>query len=335
MHAEGQSWRTAMLLAVAMIALPLSAARAQDDAPEEPWEQGVAAASRERALALFQQGNALFTQSEYRGAAARYREALGFWDHPRIHGNLATALIYLDDPLGAIEHIEKALRYGAAPFERHVYEQLLTNRKLLLGQLARIEVDCDDTGVAITLDGKELEAASSSSLAIAGRHQVVGRKPGYLTFTRDFTAVGGRTTIIRVEVVPLAEATRYERRWPVWRPWAVVGAGVAVAALGIPLHRAALSARDEYEREIGRECPTGCETADISPAIQDLESRSRTYNTLELSAYALGGAIAATGGVLLYLNRQRLVERGRAGSPVVAFPAVSTGQIGLAVETAF
>jgi len=53
----------------------------------------------EPALELFHDGNELFGKHEYATAVTYYRKALAEWDHPAIHGNLAVALINLEQPL--------------------------------------------------------------------------------------------------------------------------------------------------------------------------------------------------------------------------------------------
>ncbi len=315
------------------VAAPAPVSAESDDAATAPWERGVSDADRAEALALFRAGNQLFTKSEYTQAVAEYEKALAHWDHPRIHGNLATALIYLDEPLDAYRHVELALAYGESPFEAHVYQQLVTNRRLLLGQLTTVMVKCEAEGAEVAIDGDVLFVGPGTRKVMveSGAHQLVARKDEYLTFTTKFTAVGGESTTITVVLVPLAEAARYERRWAVWKPWAVVGSGVAVAALGIPLRRASLAARDDYEEEIARTCPTGCTADMISPAVRNLEDRAHTYNRFEVAAYATGGALVLTGAVLTYLNRERRIP----AEQVVAEPVVGPDSVGMSLRVSF
>ena len=60
---------------------------------EKPWRIGVSAAKRQRALALFRQGNALIIRLKHSKALALYREAIRYWDHPSIQFNIAQCLI--------------------------------------------------------------------------------------------------------------------------------------------------------------------------------------------------------------------------------------------------
>lgn len=315
------------------IALGCATTAAAQDAAR-PWADGVSEADQTAALELFRAGNELFAQSEYADAASKYREALGHWDHPAIHGNLAVSLIHLDDPLQAFAHVELALRWGAQPFEPHVYDQLVTSRKLLLGQLARIEVDCPVEGAEIALNGEVLFVGPGTSqrLARAGSHQVVASKDDYLTFTRQFDALPGEVTRVEVTLVPLVDAGGYERRWAEWKPWAVVGGGAALIAVGVGFQLSAQGNVDAYEEEIARSCPDGCVESDLPEAVRDLRGRARWENRVAVGAFTLGAGAVATGAILLYMNRPRRVRLDASGRRISATPLVAPGAFGVTLS---
>src|SRR5262249_25641806 len=120
---------------------------------DRPWAEKVPESAQKEALQLFEEGNKLFETSEHTAALAKYREALKVWDHPAIRFNAAVALINLDQPLAANENLELALRYGALPFSQENYQQALTYRKLLHGQLATLKVSCSEPGAELSMDG--------------------------------------------------------------------------------------------------------------------------------------------------------------------------------------
>ena len=314
----------AALLAALLVTSPALRVRAAEDttAVDTPWSAGVAAVDRDAALALFKDGNDLFAQSEYAEAARKYRAALARWSHPAIAGNLAVALIHLDSPLEASQLLEAALRFGATPFEPHVYQQLVTHQKLLAGQLARVEVACPMPEVALVLDGATELACpgKSAQVVLVGRHQVVARRRGYLTFAREFTALAGTTTHIDVSLQPLETAGGVERRWATWKPWAVVGAGAALVLIGVPLQLAARSNLDAYEQEVARSCPNGCRREDLPEAVWDLEARGHLENRLAIGAFVVGGLTAVTGAVLTYMNRPQRVRLEESGRRVAVVP---------------
>ena len=83
-----------------------------------PWAEGVSVEASDAALALFRTGNEHYARNEFRQAVSTYREALDQWDHPAIRGNLSISLVHLDRPIEALAEVERALRFGAAPFTR-------------------------------------------------------------------------------------------------------------------------------------------------------------------------------------------------------------------------
>lgn len=311
----------AAVVCAALLATPVVHA-AEEVAADRPWTQGVAEADRDAALALFKEGNDLFAQSEYAEATRKYRAALERWRHPAIAGNLAVVLIHLDATLEASHVLEDALRFGAAPFEPHVYQQLVTHQKLLAGQLARVDVACRLPEVSLVLDGAiELACPGrSEQVVLVGKHQVVARRRGYLTFAREFTALAGTTTHIDVSLQPLETAGGYERRWDVWKPWAVVGAGAALILVGVPLQLAARSNLDAFEQEVARSCPNGCAREDLPDAVWQLENRGHLENRLAVGAFVVGGLTAVTGAVLTYMNRPQRVQLEESGRRVSVIP---------------
>ena len=309
---------------------------AADGAQARAWERGISEENRAQALAAFRKGNAHFTEAEYARAAEFYREALRVWDHPRVHGNLATALIHLDERVDAMGHIERALTYGSAPFEPHVHNQLLTNRKLLHSQLSRIEVTCEVAGAQVTVDGKPLFIGPGKRelLVVAGPHAVSAKKPGHLTQSRSLQPLGGQVIRLTLTPVLLADVAKRERRWSAWKPWAVVGTGAAVAFLGIPMGGAAIRARDRFESAQVELCPAGCTPSELAQVTHH-QDRARMWNRLEVGAYALGSAALVAGGILVFINRERQIDFNEEGRRVVAVPMLSRESAGVALALGF
>jgi hypothetical protein len=319
------------------VALVLPAAVAAQPVDERPWAVGVEPAKQRVALELFRRGNVHFAEKEYTAAAEIYREALTHWDHPAIHGNLAVTLVHLDDPLGANEEIERALRFGAAPFEPTVHDQLLTSHKLLQGQLSTVEIVCNVPGADISLDGARVLGGKGVALSMIriGPHQVVASKPAHLTFTQQFNALPGQVMRIEINLVPLGEAGGYQRKWAVWKPWVVVGTGAALVVLAAPFELAARNNIDGYEQEIARSCPNGCTSDDLPAAVRDLATRGRWQSRLAVGSLITGSVIAAAGAYLVYDNRLRRVRLDESGRQLAAAPVALPGGAGIAVLGSF
>jgi hypothetical protein len=301
--------------------------------PERPWAIGVSESAQQEALALFEEGNKLFETSQHLPALAKYRDALKVWDHPAIRYNAAVALINLDQPLGANENLELALKYGAAPFSADTYQQALTYQKLLHGQLVSLTITCDESSAEITIDGGPLFIAPGevSRWVLPGSHQIVVRKAGYLTETRSLTLLPGKPASERLVLRELRSLPpRTVRRWATWRPWAVVGAGLLVGLAGVPFLLQAKSDINAYDAKVYQLCPMGCPASMIPQSAYDSRDRGHTENIVAISLFSVGGVAAASGVAMAILNLPRIVP-GDDASHLSAAPLLGPGTLGLSI----
>jgi hypothetical protein len=298
---------------------------------KRPWAENVAQEQQDEALRLFEEGNKLFGESKYTAAVALYREALKSWDHPAIRYNLATALIELDQPLGAYESLELALRYGAAPFTAENYQQAMTYRKLLRGQLAELRVACPEPNAEVTLDGRAVFVGPgyATRLLLPGTHQLVARKAGFLTETRSLNLLPGKPVVEQLSLQEQPVPTKTVRRWETWKPWAVLGAGAVLAVAGVPVILDAKSNIDAFDADVARSCPRGC--AAIPPAAIDARDRSHVESAVAISLFTVGGAMLAGGAAMLIFNQPRVVPDESASRARIA-PMVGRGSFGLSLS---
>jgi len=84
---------------------------------ERPWAAGVSNAEQKAALEEFHKANLLLNDGLFARAADGYRAALKHWDHPAIHYNLALALLNLDQPVEAFDHLQVSVKFGEAPLQ--------------------------------------------------------------------------------------------------------------------------------------------------------------------------------------------------------------------------
>lgn len=316
---------------VLLVSLASAAYAHAEEPATRPWAAGVPEDKQTSAFAKFNEGNDAFARDDYSTAVARYREALAQWAHPAIRGNLAIALIHLDQPIEAYTQLEAAFAFGAAPFDATVYNQLQTNYKLLRGQLARIEISGDVAGAVVLLDGVDLSAGKH--VIKSGAHELVARKSGFLTFTSHVVAAADTDTVIDVRLVPLADASKLQRRWSAWKPWAVTAGGAALVLVGVGFELAAQSNVDDYELEVARECPSGCVESSLPEAVRGLKARSRWENVAGIAALTIGGLGVAAGITAVILNqprRQQVDENGR-----VVFVPMLGDTIGIAAAARF
>jgi hypothetical protein len=278
---------------------------------------GVPLAQRQAATRIFQEGNVLIREGLFTHAADKYREALALWDHPGFRYNLAIAQINLDQPIAAYENLLQATRHGAAPLGEDLYQNAQNFLALLDGQLAEIEVVCDEPGAAVTLDGKPLFVGPGQRtlMALPGGHVLMASKHGRLPDSEQIVLAPGQRA--RFALAPeYPDRVLTVRRWPAWRPWAVAGAGAVVMVGGGYLDWRAEQGFDRFDRALAGACTgtRGCEASDVAASAYAERDRARALQWSARATYLAGGAVLAGSAVLLYINRERQVKR--RGAPV-------------------
>ena len=303
---------------------------AEQAGEHRPWARGVPEARQRRAMALYRTGSRALKDLQLATAAARYREALGHWDHPGIHYHLAIALISLEQPLAAYRSVVAALRYGGAALHTHERVQALQYRDLLEQRVATLAVSNTEPGAAVLLDGERLLAGPGQieHLVLAGEHQVVVRKPGHQTRTESLALQPGTRTELDI-------AGRHELLAR-WIPWTIAGVGVAAGGLGGVLQWRAGVDMDRFDTLVIEDCSAGCQDyASDAPAW--LMERAQREQAIAIGAYAAGAGLLVAGLVLAWINPERsfhLDQRRSPGEPVLA-PQVSHAGAGMTVSTSF
>jgi hypothetical protein len=320
-------------LATLTLALGLGIARAEPvPAGDEPWYRQTSAEARQRAQELFTQALDKHQQLLRGEALQLYEQALALWDNPTIRWNLALVLEDLGQYLRAHEQLERVRRWGAALGAERLREVDDRMRALETERLARIETSREEPAAEITLDGQPWPrgAGRRSKLVLPGEHYIAAHKPGYFQVTQSVYVKAGEQARV---ALPMDEDRLIERRrWPVWKPWAVVAAGVAVAAMGAELERRARADREAVATQLRGCPPTTC----VPIRASDLYERSQLEDQLAIGALAAGGAAVAVGLVLAWRNQpwaQRTEARPRTGIELV--PILSLQRAALSAQVHF
>jgi hypothetical protein len=274
---------------------------------DRPWAAGVSAAEQTTALALFKEGNIALKEPNFPRAVAKYREALGHWDHPAIHYNLALALLNLDQPVETHEAFEKAMKYGPAPLDPTKFDQATRYKALLEKQLAGVDIRCNMEGATVKLDGKVLYVAPGrwTGLTTAGPHSIVATKEGYITNELSLPLPAGETKVFELNLMTTDDLTEYKRLWPQYVPYVVIVAGVVVAGAGVGMHLGSGSMYESFDGAVSR-CQQdnpfmgGCR---LTPELASQRQGADILQGAAIAAYVAGGIVAAVGTILLYLNR--------------------------------
>jgi hypothetical protein len=303
---------------------------------DRPWNRGVPIADREAARELFLEGNRLFNIPLFTRAAEKYIAAVGKWKHPAFYFNLALAQLNLGQEVEARNNLEQALKHGEEPLGPERFKEAQKQLQELEHQLGRIRITCQTEGAEVTLDGTTLFTGPGThdEWVKAAPHESTAKKSEYATQTKRVNVGPGKLEMLDLSLRRIIE----ERPWAPWKPWAVVGAGVVIAATSGGLH--AFSAKNFRAYDDGflqLPCEEGCTDQQIhsmAPHLLLLLSRARLEQRIAIGGYITGGLAVATGAVLAYSNRPHLVEHGTMSSPstgVAIVPTVSVDMLGVLV----
>ncbi len=302
----------------------------------QPWSAGLTQENKARAISLLEKGNDLLVQNRYADALRQYELAIRAWDHPAIRANMVVCYINLARPVEAYESALLALQYGDAPYNKpDVYAATLNYRKVLEGQIATFDVSCSEPGARVSLDGQDLLVCPDRRTRhlLAGKHQLVARKLGFLSVTQDFNAAGGSTESMQVRMVRLADAARTERPSAAWKPWALAGGGAALAGVGGLLQLLAESDIDRYDAKLEEDCAAEgmCAPGEVSDSASRLKSRAELENRIAIGAMATGGAVVVSGLVWALFNRPRTILPDESGFALRVAPLATPGAAGLSL----
>jgi hypothetical protein len=300
-----------------------------------PWNKGVPQATRAAARDAFLEGNRLFMIPVFSRAVEKYGEAIEKWKHPAFYFNLAIAQINLGQWLEARENLVLAIKYGPDPLRADRFEEARKQLVEVEHHLGRIRVSCPTPGAEVTLDAATLfTGPGQREVWVTVRaHEVTAKKADYGTQARRVAVAPGAQ-----ESVALSLRRMIIAEPPKWKYWALVGAGVGVAAASGVVH--GLSAHDFSLYDSGfvkLPCAAmGCTQQQIDAGDSKLSprlNRARLEQKIAVGGYIAGGALVTAGAVLLYFTRPRLVEQEDAAPSggVSLVPVVSRDMLGVAV----
>ena len=287
-------------LALALLALGAPPAAAQQPGPvatlkhAPAWAKDVPLERQQAAVVPFEQGNTRLKESLFMEAAKKYRESLQHWDHPATYYNLALAMMNLDKPDEVYALMTVSIAHGQAPLGADRYQHARKYIERMEHEHTRVKLTCEP-GTSATLKSEvqhlPVPCERFERLLRPGPYLLSATHEGYQLPDLKLSLQPGQKLDYRLEVED-------QRRWAAWKPWAVMGAGAALAVGGRLLH---LKARDEFRafdakvNELGGWMPP--------EGLVDTRPRARNLQRLAVGSYAVGGAAAITGLALLYANR--------------------------------
>jgi hypothetical protein len=211
------------------------------------------------------------------------------------------------------------LEAGGAPALN--YQQNLSSR------IARIRIVCDEPNTEVSFDGKHVFVAPGQldEVVLPGEHQVVASRPGFLTASDGFTLAPGSAKVHEVHLVAYKAPPPIVRPWPVWKPWAVGGAGVVAASVGGIFYLLASDNFASYDLGITKNCSSGCSPARLAGLSSLTHLRSLGYAEQATGGWlaGLGAGAIITGIIGVLLDEPRAAVDHVVATPVPAGAAVT------------
>jgi len=301
------------------------------------WSRGVPEAAQTRALQLFREGNVFLEEGKYTDAVPKYELALSAWDHPNIHFNMAICLINMRQPLAAWNHLQQALRFGDAPLGKQHHAEAMSYVAALDASLAQLTVRSTQPGIRVMVDGAQvLDGPGEHTMRVlAGKHQLVASLPGYATQSRALDLPAGKTTAEQIALVPEKIQVRrenYDRRWPWWAPWAVVGGGVVLGGAGAGIYVAARTELKHYDQAFAAMCPEGCPESTLPADLRARKANATRNSGVAIGMWVAAGVLGITGGVMAVLNRPYKLEERPAARTATPSVTVSRDYVGVGLS---
>jgi tetratricopeptide (TPR) repeat protein len=293
-----------------------------------PWNKGVSQETRAAAREAFLEGNRLFKIPLFSRAVEKYGEALDKWKHPGFYFNLAIAQMNLGQWLEARENLELAMKYGPDPLRKDRFDEAKKQLVEVERHLGRILVRCPTPDAEVTLDAVTLFTGPGQRevWVTPTPHEVTAKKPEYSTQARRVPVAAGAHETVDLSLRKIFE----DRPWAVWKPWAVFGSGVAIAAASGALHALSAHNFNSYDSQfVNLPCAAmhGCMDQQLHPHMPTLLSHAHLEQDIAVGGYIVGGSLLAAGAVLLYLNRPHVAEQ-RPGTSsdtgITIIPGIST-----------
>lgn len=315
---------SSLLASIALLAFWTIPAAAQQPTTslntDRPWIKRVSLEHQKAATRLFDEGNTLLQESRFEEAEKKYSEALSHWNHPAIHYNLALALPATLRPTEIYSHMLASMVHGEAPLgtDRFKYAHGLTER--MKQEYAWVEISCDCEASATLASGRWLVRQGGGrfeGLVPPGTHTLIATRKGYPSTEMTLTVAAGDKLNFRLDA---------SRPWAAWKPWTLVGAGVAAAAGGGFLNNRARSHMRVFDAGI-KECG-GCVP---SPSLAGEHKRGLLFSRASTGVFTLGGAAVLTGLVLAYTNQvqSQLIPTDEIEPSLVIAPVLGAQEEGL------
>jgi hypothetical protein len=290
-----------LVVGLALATLPIMDARAQP-----PSAEGQAEARRSAAKEKFDQGVTAYKERRYHDAARLFQEADAIEPSTSLSFNVARSFEKLDDTSGALRWYRDFLRRSPRASNAAEVQAKVTALAATLAQagVQQISVLSEPAGATVLLDEQNVGVTPMTRDIAPGKHRLLLKMAGYADKTAEIALEPQTPQDLSLKLEP-AGATPARSDSPANAPsasdsgprlgvvpYVAIGAGAAslLGALGFELaRRSADSAADEAPQ------------TEFQGHYDTMQHRQTAARVLA----GVGGVLLATGGVMLFVDRQR------------------------------
>ena len=327
------SLKTICLILLATTILAAAPAMSQEDNTSE-------------ARALFSQAMDAYSANDFRGSAQLFRKAYELKPSWKIHYNIGQAEAAAKQYGLALEAFEAYLAEGGDRVEVQRSEEVMSEISRLRLLVGTVELAAPD-GTEVHVDGM-LRGTAPLHAALqvgVGKKEVILILNGEEILKDEFIFRGGSPTRIAVEnstdaanvnadagdttAIEDDDATIETTRPTPWTPlritgWSLAGTGAAVLIGGVITGSLSLSKKNSLDEDCKNNV---CSNPDDKNKIDS----AKKLGNVSTALYIAGGALAATGVVLLVLNK----KKGQESVALQVSPVVSRSLQGVFLQGEF
>jgi hypothetical protein len=160
---------------------------------------------KKQAMALQSEGLRLMQKGDNQGAVAKFEEAFRLVASPKILFNMGKAHLALGDEAKALEELERFL--DEAPFApKESRDEARKHVEGLRPKLAYIEVQTDDVGSTVSVDGRVLGSAPLPRPVVVtpGTHELRVEKTDMVTDVRQVSPIAGQKVRVAIKLTSVA-----------------------------------------------------------------------------------------------------------------------------------
>ena len=324
--------------------------------------------AKKEAQALQVEGLRLLQKGENRAALEKFDEAFRLVASPKILFNRGKAHRALGENADALADFERFL--DEAPYatkESRVEATRIV--EALRPTLAYVEVQTDDVGSKITIDGRELGTAPLPRPAVVmpGNHEIRVAKAGMAEDVRTVSPIAGQKLRVAVKLLPAAPAAAAPvavvpavapepaapvppaapsppkdagepppsagagRPWQITAAWVAAGAGVVLLGAGITGQLMSASKASDFNAVPNMMCNRQLPDDGGAMCKELLESSDR-WKTISIVGYVTAG-LALAGSAVLFLTAPSRAPGAR-DTAVACLPNETSG-VACALTTRF